>query len=174
MKGRPRERYATDAEVNAVLAQAPRQVQAAALMAVATGLRQGDILALRRADFSDAGLTVMPSKTKGKTRKALHFPWSPAMRLACQLAEQKVAGIGGHWLARRDGKPYTSDGFRTMWDRAMKRALAANPGMESFTFHDLRAKAGTEAQDWQLLGHLDQKTHSRVYDRKPRTVRPAR
>jgi len=56
----------------------------------------------------------------------------------------------------------------------MDKALAADPTMQRFTFHDLRAKAGTDGDDWQLLGHLDQKTHSRIYDRKPRKVRPAR
>jgi integrase len=171
---RPRDRYASDADVNTLLRYASRSVQAAVMLAVSTGLRQGDILALKLADFDEGGLTVRPSKTKGKTRKALHFPWSPAMRLACELAATKVAGIGGHWLRRRDGKPYAADGFRTLWNRAMAKTLAEHPEIERFTFHDLRAKAGTDGEDWQLLGHLDQKTHARVYDRKAKTVRPAR
>lgn len=171
---RPRDRYATDAEVNKLLTYAGRTVQAAIMLAVSTGLRQGDILSLRLADFGDGGLTIQPSKTKGRTRKALHIPWSAGMRLACELATSKVVGIDGYWLRRRDGKPYTSDGFRTLWGRAMDKMLEKNPEMTRFTFHDLRAKAGTDGDDWQLLGHLDQKTHSRVYDRKPRTVKPAR
>lgn len=170
LKTRPRDRYVTNDEVNAVLAHASRVVQAAVILTTATGLRQGDILQLKRSAFSDAGLTWLPSKTKGKTRKPLFFPWSPALRLACELASQKVASIDGYWLTRRDGKPYTSDGFRTMFDRAKRKANLP----EGFTFHDLRAKAGTDGEDWGLLGHLDQKTFSRVYDRKPRVVRPAR
>lgn len=180
MKTRPRDRYATNAEVNAVLLHANKTVQAAVMLAVSTGLREGDILRLKRSDFSDKGLTVMPNKTKGKTRKALFIPWSPGMRLACQLATHKVASIDGYWLTRRDGLPYTSDGFRSMWDRALRKAVEASrpgknadPTLQRFTFHDLRAKAGTDGDDWQLLGHLDQKTHSRIYDRKPRNVRPA-
>lgn len=173
MKERPRDRYATDEEVAEVLKRAGREVQAAAIMAMATGLRQGDILGLRRADFGKDGLTVSPSKMRGRTRKALHFPWSPAMRMACELADTKVTSIEGYWLCNRSGRRYTSDGFRSLWDRAM-RAAAAEAGIERFTFHDLRAKAGTEAEDWRLLGHLDQKTFSRVYDRKPTVVKPAR
>ncbi|WP_291781218.1 tyrosine-type recombinase/integrase [Luteibacter sp.] len=171
---RPRDRYASDEDVNILLQYASRPVQAAIMLAVSTGLRQGDILTLKLADFDDTGLTIKPNKTKGKTRKALHFPWSPGMRLACELAATKVAGIGGHWLRRRDGQPYTSDGFRTLWHKAMTKALAAHSHLARFTFHDLRAKAGTDGEDWQLLGHLDQKTHSRVYDRKPKVVKPAR
>lgn len=174
LKLRPRDRYAEHSEVNAVLAHAPKPVQAAILLAISTGLRQGDILKLKHADFSEAGLTFRPNKTKGRSKKALHFPWSRAMRMAHELAERKVAGIEGYWLTGRAGDPYTSSGFRAMWTRAMEKALAANPDMPRFTFHDLRAKAGTDSDDWGLLGHLDQKTHSRVYDRKPRIVKPAR
>lgn len=96
------------------------------------------------------------------------------MRLACELAATMVAGIGGHWLRRRDGRPYTSDGFRRLWHKAMRKVLAAYSDLARFTFHDLRAKAATDGEDWQLLGQLDQKTHSRIYDRKAKTVRPAR
>lgn len=181
MKTKPRDRYAEDAEVNAVLPHAARQVQAAVILAVSAGLRQGDILALKKSAFGPDGLTWKPNKTKGKTRKPLQIPWSPGLRLACELAAHKVASIDGHWLVNKQGKPYTSDGFRTMWDRAMRKAIEASrpskdaePTLRRFTFHDLRAKAGTDGDDWQLLGHLDQKTHSRIYDRKPRKVRPAR
>jgi len=171
---RPRDQYASTEHVNIILQYATRQVQAAIILAVSTGLRQGDILRLKRSDFTDAGLTCKPNKTKGRTKKALHFPWSPGIRLAYQLAAHKVASFDGYWLATKRGTPYTEDGFRTMWSRARDKALAKHPDLPSFTFHDLRAKAGTDGDDWQLLGHLDQKTHSRVYDRKPRTVKPAR
>jgi integrase len=173
MKERPRDRYVTDVEVNAILRHAGKPVQAATILAVSTGLRQGDILALRWSAFTDEGLLVRPSKTAGKARKPLQFPWTPGLRLACELARRKVASIDGHWLVRTDGQPYTADGFRTLWHRAMVAAQAAE-GIERFTFHDLRAKAGTDGPDWRLLGHLDQRTHSRVYDRQPRTVTPAR
>lgn len=171
---KPRDRYASDQDVNAVLRYAPRPVQAAILLAVSTGLRQGDILRLKVTNFGEHGLTVKPNKTKGKTRKALLIPWSPGIRMACDLAASKVASIEGYWLRTRGGKPYTSSGFRTLWDRAIKKAMADVPDLERFTFHDLRAKAGTDGEDWQLLGHLDQKTHSRVYDRKAKLVKPAR
>ncbi len=173
MKERPRERYASDEDVAEVLKRAGREVQAATLLAMATGLRQGDILTLKRADFGPNGLIVHPSKMKARTRKGLHFPWSPGMRAACELADGKLAAIGGYWLCNQSGKPYTSDGFRSMWHKALSAAVE-EAGIERFTFNDLRAKAGTEADDWRILGHLDQRTFSRVYDRKPTTVNPAR
>jgi integrase len=173
MKERPRDRYATDDDVAEVLKRAGREVQAATLLAMATGLRQGDILTLKRADFGPNGLSVSPSKMRSRTRKGLHFPWSAGMRAACELAHGKLASIGGYWLCNQSGKPYTSDGFRSLWHKALSAAVE-EAGIERFTFNDLRAKAGTEAEDWRILGHLDQRTFSRVYDRKPTVVKPAR
>lgn len=173
-KVRPRDRKVTDVEADAVLRHCNRAVQAAAVLSVYTGLRQGDILALKRSDFSESGLTVLPSKTKRKNRKALHFAWTPGLRQACELAARKVTGIDGYWLTRRDGRPYTSSGFRAMWQRAMVKAQAADETLQRFTFHDLRAKAGTESADWRLLGHMDQRTFETTYNRKPHAVRPVR
>ena len=50
----------------------------------------------------------------------------------------------------------------------VKRGLLA----ERFTFHDLRAKAGSDAKDGRLLGHMNPRTLRRVYIRKPERVAP--
>lgn len=165
-KEKPRDRYVTDAEFMAVYTVAPAIVQAAMLLAAVTGLRQGDILRLRRADFSDAGLTV---KTR-KTGQPLVFGWTEGLRRAVLAAVGARDFVPLHLLTTDDGKPYTSDGFRTAWHRAREAAKLA----KSFTFNDLRAKAGSESRDWRLLGHMDQRTFERVYNRLPRQVTPTR
>lgn len=43
---------------------------------------------------------------------------------------------------------------------------------DRFTFHDLRAKAGSDSDDTRLLGHADLRTLNRHYRRKPETVQP--
>lgn len=43
---------------------------------------------------------------------------------------------------------------------------------DRFTFHDLRAKAGSDSVDGKLLGHADQRTLNRHYRRKPEVVTP--
>ena len=54
-------------------------------------------------------------------------------------------------------------------------AKAVKAGVERFTFHDLRAKAGSESDNpTELLAHDDPRTTNRVYRRKPRRVRPVR
>lgn len=170
LREKPRDRYVTDAEFAAVYAKAPAIVQAAMILAAITGLRQGDILRLRRADFGEAGLTV---KTR-KTGQPMLYGWSEGLKRAVLVAVGARDFIPLQLLATDQGEPYTSSGFQTAWQRAMRAAQAADPTLKRFTFNDLRAKAGSETHDWKLLGHLDQKTFERVYNRLPRKVAPTR
>jgi integrase len=174
---RPRDRYVTDAEFAAVYAHALPVVQAAMVMAAITGLRQGDILRLRRADFGANGLTV---RTR-KTGQPLEFAWTEGLKQAVLLAVGARDFIPMVLLSTEDGGAYTSSGFRSNWHKAMAAAIEASkpspeskPRLKRFTFNDLRAKAGSESRDWKLLGHLDQRTFERVYNRLPRQVRPNR
>jgi integrase len=167
---KPRTRYVTDAEFMAVYALAAPVVQAAMLLAAVTGLRQGDILRLRRSDFGDDGLRVQTRKTG----KGLAFGWSEGLRRAVLVAVGARAFVPMHLIATETGKPYTSDGFRSLWHKAMTAAREAHPTMPRWTFNDLRAKAGSESIDWRILGHLDQRTFERIYNRLPRKVAPTR
>jgi integrase len=167
---KPRERYVTDDEFMAVYVVAPPVVQAAMLLSAVTGLRQGDILRLRRSDFTESGLSVRT----GKTGKVLEFGWSEGLRRAVLVAVGARDFIPLVLLSTQTGEAYTSDGFRTLWHKAMKAAREARPSMPRWTFHDLRAKAGSESRDWRLLGHMDQRTFERVYNRLPRRVIPTR
>lgn len=169
LRERPRDRFVTDAEFAAVFAQGIPIVRAAMFIAAITGLRQGDILRLRRADFGKDGLLVKTSKTG----KALLFGWTDGLRQAYEMGTELRDFASLHWLVTEDGKAYTSSGFRTLWHRAMVKATK-DGAIAGYTFNDLRAKAGTESRDWQLLGHLDQKTFQRVYNRLPRKVEPTR
>lgn len=173
MKLQRRTTYVETQWVNKVLEHCPRPIQAAVVLTCSIGLRQGDILRLKRSQFGDSGLVIVPNKTRKKSKKVMHYPWSPGLRLACELASRKVTGIDGYWLTTREGKPYSSSGFRAMWNRALMKARAANPDLPDFTFHDLRAKAGTDGTDARMLG-IDERTFQLVYNRKPITAQPAR
>lgn len=170
LRERPRDRLVTDADFSAVFKHANPPVRAAMFIASITGLRQGDILRLKRADFRDDGLHVLTAKTK----KPIVYAWTEGLRLAhaMGLGVRQFAPLV-HWLVTGKGKAYTSSGFRAMWNRALEKAIEQEK-IERFTFNDLRAKAGSESRDWKLLGHLDQKTFERVYNRVPRRVEPVR
>ncbi|MEL6368119.1 MAG: hypothetical protein AAFQ16_09210, partial [Pseudomonadota bacterium] len=69
----PRQRYVTDQEFEYVLSLASPMVKAVMRLAVLTGLRRGDILSLRKTDYTANGLLVTPSKTKDSTAVQLLF-----------------------------------------------------------------------------------------------------
>lgn len=166
---RPRERYVTDEEFMAVYRCSPPVIRIAMALAVITGIRQGDLLSLKRTDFGEEGLIFR----QGKTGKSLLVEWSPALRKAYARAIRLHKTPRIHLLTTRSGGPYTSSGFRTIWHRSRKEAIERYD-IEPFHFHDLRGKAATDGKDWRLLGHTNRKTHDQIYLRKPTRVKPAK
>lgn len=171
-KEAPRRRYVTDEEFTAVLELAPPAVACAMLLAVLTGLRQGDVLALTWAQVGSEGLAV----EQGKTKRRLLFMWTPELRGAVDRCRELHGGVAPAaaraLLVTRAGTRYSTEGFKTMWQRTMKKAIATAVITERFTFHDLRAKAGSESEDERLLGHMDTRTLRRHYQRAPVKVTP--
>lgn len=166
---KPRTRYVTDAEYIAVYNTMPTPVQCAMDIAITTGLRQGDILKLRLGDWTEAGLLV---KT-GKTGKVLRFKRTPELAATiaqCRSLPSKISTLA--IIHNREGQHYTSGGFQAMWKRRMTEALKDGLITEHFTFHDLRAKAGSETDDDRLLGHQNPTTLNKVYKRAPTEVTP--
>lgn len=168
--GAPRTRYVTDDEYLLVRGLAPEMIGLAMDLALLTGARQGDVLKLERSSVTDAGLQFRASKTG----KAQVIGWNEELRLtvaACQRLQPRVRRT---LLCSRSGKPYTSSGFQTAWQRLMERAEAAGLA-ERFTFHDLRAKslsdAGSTAEAAARGGHADPRITERVYRRLPRAAK---
>jgi integrase len=169
---KPRERYVEDWEYLAVLAIAPPLVQAAMEIAAITGMRQADILSLSITDLRDDGIPVI----QNKTRKKQIFEWTPALREAVDKARSIERPTQSLYLfSTSTGRHITSSGFQTAWQRLMAKAIADGVIQERFTFHDLRAKAGSESDDGtKLLGHQSPATTRRVYHRRPEKVKPIR
>lgn len=171
-KEAPRRRYIEDAEFRAVYDVAPDAVRAAMALSLLTGLRQGDVLRLRWSAVTESGLEVETAKTG----KRLVFEWTPALRYVVEsLRPGAGATVSGTTLIRtRSETPYTLAGFKAIWQRVIRKAHADGLVAERFTFHDIRAKAGSEAADEKLLGHQDQRTLNRHYRRAPERVTPLR
>lgn len=170
-----RDRYVTDEEFLAVKNLATDSMRNIMDFAYVTGLRQLDILKLKKADISDDGIYILVNKTKTK----LLIEWSEQLRKIVNEAKQQSQQIHSEYLfANSFGKQYTSSGFRTMWGRLMSKALQQNVITERFHFHDLRRKTATDLdkkhgleQARKLLGHTDQKMTS-VYISGTRRVKP--
>ena len=168
---KPRDRYVDDWEFKALRNIVPESVRCAMDLALLTGLRESDILHLRRTDLTEDGLLVKPSKRS----KPLLFEMTPELRAAVDRAKALPGNIGSVFLIHnRHGQPYTLTGFSSIWQRYMKKALKDQLIKLRFTFHDLRAKSGSDHESGAQLGHQDPRTTNRVYRRRPRKVTPLR
>jgi len=145
----PRDRYITDAEFDAVRGIANEVVQDMMDFALCTGQRGGDLLGIMFSDIDDEGVMIEQNKTRTVVRNStpvrLKILLSDSMR---EIVERRRKD-GNEYLfsyARR-GKEhrYTETGFKSMFKRSVVKALKKGLITVDFTFHDLRAKALTDA-----------------------------
>lgn len=161
---RPRDRLILDAEFTAVRATASPRVQCAMDLALLTGQRQGDLIALKWKDIVDDEIHLQQQKT-GKRRAIGITPDLEAALDRCYLLPDRDLYI----LTKAGGDRYTSEGFRAVWQRTMNRAQRLRAVAERFTFHDIRAMSATKHSDPEgarrLLGHTTVGMTVRVYRR---------
>lgn len=120
------------------------------MLALYTGQRLGDVLAMKWGDILDGRIQVK----QGKTGEELEIPQHPKLRAHLKAIKKSAKGV--YIVGRRDGRPLTTDGFKTLWHRAM-----TNMGVKGYAFHGLRktaaarlAEAGcTEKQIASITGH---------------------
>lgn len=186
-----RGRYVEDAEFSAVHALASPMMQATMDLAIMTGQRESDLLSLplSHCQDQDDGMLFVISKSKrrhprhGKTvetAKRIIIEWSADLRAVVARVKRLGPDIRPTLLCKQTGKhkgqPYTSDGFRSNWHRLVQRSIREKVILESFTFHDLRAKSASDDTlelAHERLAHDDPKTTQKVYRRKPRKVKAA-
>ena len=168
-KSKPRDRYVTDAEYEACKAPAPLRVRLAMELALLTGQRQGDIIAMRWTQIQGMEIHV----TQAKTGKKLAIQITPAVEAVLDRCWQ-LPVRGEYVLSKRDGGHYTSEGFRACWQRTIRQYVKG--GGARFTFHDLRAKSASDSETidaaYQRLGHTSMSMTRRSYDRGVRKVMP--
>ncbi len=172
----PRTRYVTDDEYLFVHSLASPMVRCVLDLALLTGLRRGDIFRLERRNQSDAGIEIRTSKTGA----ALLFEWTPALRNVVKDALRLPPQVRAFIVCNRKGKPYTKNGFDSVWARLMQKATdpKREKQIERFQFRDLRRKSASDEVDaivaQQRLGHASVAITNRVYRVKPKKVRPLR
>lgn len=138
------------------------RMEALYLVAINTGMRQGELLALRWRDVRlDAGmLAVRQSKTRAGVRGVVLTPLA-VEALTAHRERQNVERQAGGWTGDlvfpdEAGQPYSANRLRKSWKRLITRA-----GLPNIRFHDLRhstatllLEAGVNAKLVQeLLGH---------------------
>lgn len=133
-----RTRHITKKEVAQLGGHLDGQMQCIVDLVLLTALRKKDVLSIRLSDLTDEGLLVQISKTG----HAIIFEWTPSLRAVIDRARALRRKVGSMYLfATRNGQPYTTSGFDSIWQRKLRRS-----GLIDFRFHDLRARALTDAK----------------------------
>lgn len=167
-----RTRLVNDAEFTEFLKFCARRSESGKRMAIAayiaylTGKAQGQVLKLTRHAILPEGIAFSARKRGAGTL----VEWTPRLRRMVRYALAMPSTVAPLFVIHtKDGTPYTSDGFKSVWQRLMN--AWCDRGNERFTFHDLRAKAVTDMIDQgrkasDLTGHRQESTINRVYDRR--------
>jgi integrase len=136
-RGQPKaNRPWTRDECRAALEHLPAQLILPVALAMFTGLRQGDILSLKKNAVRDGHIW----RVTGKTGQEVSLPVHPGLAkiLAAANAHDAIT-----LAATSNGTPWTSDGFRASFNKAMKRLEGDGRVGHSLTFHGLRHTVGT-------------------------------
>lgn len=174
-KAKHRTRYITDEEFSAVKAIASHRLRAAMDLALLTGQRQGDLLKMRW-DHIDVNERLIHLR-QGKTGKRFAIRITEPLEEVLVRCKRMTPALPRAYVLRtKDGERYTSEGFRAMWQRTIKKAVAVGAIKEPFTFHDIRAKCASDHADinkaGNLLGHQNVSMTKAVYDRAIRVMDP--
>lgn len=159
-----RDRYITDEEYQAVLAEAPALLVAAMEISYCCAARQGDVINLERGQLLKEGLFI----EQGKTNKRQIKRWSPRLRRAVNILLNQPVPHSRWLFVSNHGKQISENTLRHWYRKAKDQAAITHPELSfDFTFHDIKAAAisNYEGDKQKFSGH---KTASQVavYDRK--------
>jgi integrase len=178
----PRDEYVSDKRYADIYAAASPVLQCMLEISTQTGAREGMIFDIRLRDFDEKQIELRVSKKRndrGYETKA--YEMTPdllrALNTAKELRKKNRGGAASlpsdYLFITKQGKPYSKESFKTLW-RAVRTKLGLKP--REITFHDMRAKAASDANSdvdaQELLHHEDIKVTKRVYRRKVPTSKP--
>lgn len=145
-----------DVRADLRLVQYVDHLKPAILLAMNTGLRQGEQFALtwKNVDLKKGLLTVRAETAKAN--KTRHIPLNAEARAVLTEWKKQVPDSGYVFPGKEDGKPLVE--IKTAFTRLLKRA-----GIENFRWHDMRhhfasrlVMAGVDLNTVrELLGHAD-------------------
>lgn len=187
----PRDRYVEDWEIDECMKLGSQRkkgsimaIQAYIQLKIITGMDRGDILRIVMSDIKEDGLHNARHKVANTTKKRTIYAWTPELRAAIDLAKAARPSLSPFLFCTRKGTGYynevngRADGWKNMWARFMDRLLSETKVTERFTEHDLRAKAGSDAESLEhaqaLLAHASPATTKRIYRRKAEVVAPVK
>lgn len=165
-----RDRYITDEEFISIRENAPDYLRCMMDVGYVTGMRISDIIAIKMQDISPDGIAVQQKKT-GKRQLFTITPELDAVINAAKGLRRTVRSL--YLICNKQGRQVKYCTFRIAFAAACEQA-----GVQDVHFHDIRAKAATDAkklgQDYQrLLGHSNRAMSDRyVKTRETESVTP--
>jgi len=126
-----------DDKIELLNAYAPRPIYWAAMLALFTGQRRGDVLRMMWRDIDQQGLILV---RQGKTGKRLWIPLHSRLREI--LAE--IPRSSTHILTSALGRPWKEFGFSTAWQRTLGAKDLAATREAGLVFHGLRKSAAVK------------------------------
>jgi integrase len=125
--------------IKAFCGVASDELQFALLLALWTGQRQGDLIRLTWQQYDGTHIRLRQSKGRGKKgRRRVVIPVGTPLKEA--LDARRPDKPESTILRNSFGESWTSDGFRSSWDKAFNRSAVKD---EDLHFHDLRGTAVT-------------------------------
>lgn len=176
----PRDKYIENWEFHAVYKASPAILRYILAFAYLTGQRVGDILKIKESEMDQRGIFIIENKSistvKPQKPKKKIILWSDVLIRVVDRAHRLRAGVNSEYLfCKEDGDRYTYAGLRSMFDRAIDRALEKGILKEKFNLHDIKAKTYSDEEDkiksMHRAGHTSPKM-ARVYDRKTKEILP--
>jgi len=151
-----RDRYMTDEEFQELYLKASPKMQCIMDLAYVTGLRKGDILKIKLPDIHDGELHVVTQKTK---RKMVFTVEGDLQEIIDRAKSLRGKILSPYLLCAHHGGQIKVSNFNDQWARLKTKANL----YDELHFHDIRAKAATDADNLglnaqRLLGHKARST----------------
>lgn len=117
--------------VDYAVAKFPERLRRAVLLALYTGQREGDVVAMTWADYDGSGVAVVQQKTGEKL-------WIPAHRdLRAEMDRWRLDTKADTILTDARGRPWRKDSFATVFYQERRQHAA----LDGLVFHGLRKTA---------------------------------
>ncbi|MFI8479686.1 tyrosine-type recombinase/integrase [Pseudomonas sp. NPDC078700] len=133
-----RDRYITDQEFHAILAQCSEYMKCVFELTYLTGQRISDVLAIRLSDVSEEGIQFQQKKTGSKVLVSMS-PDLRAIIARCKALPRPVRGM--NLICNKKGLQVDYSTVKVTWAAARKAAK-----VDDVKIHDLRAKALTDTK----------------------------
>lgn len=167
----PRKRPLTQADRDAIAANASPVFRLMLRLTEATGMRLTDVRLLRVQQIADGCIDLSQSKTDNDQRWEI----TPGVRaILDEAAKLPGRGVSMYVFPTRRGTPYSEQGIHHM-----RRTALTAAGLANIQFRDIRKAAINEAKKLgrnatEFAGHSDERTTNKHYITEPVRVKPIR